>query len=61
MKCSGLEVTENTFSANVGCRNTQGVMHVYCMDEQHKTHTYVPEIDTQYFTGVHYDEGLLTQ
>ena len=32
VKCGGFQVSSNTFSRNVGCKDTQGSIHLYCYD-----------------------------
>ena len=32
LKCGGFLIEGNEFTKNVGCKNTMGVMHIYCFD-----------------------------
>jgi hypothetical protein len=45
MKCGGLEFYSNTFLSNIGCKQTHGVMHIYCFGNSSGVE-YSPELDS---------------
>ena len=59
LECGGFHIANNTFSYNVGCRNTIGAIKAYCMEDKnalslegrapHPNITYDPIVDQAYF------------
>ena len=64
LTCGGIEISENTFSGNVGCPSTtNAVANVYCYDSSHTSDSsivsYVSSYDSQQFIGDSGDLRLL--
>ena len=60
LDCAGVQLSDNLFKGNVGCKGTQGAVYLYCIhDGVHGNITYVPSIDSQYITSHTFDPFTL--
>jgi hypothetical protein len=60
MQCGGIQLSNNLFEQNVGCRNTHGAVNLVCLDHSGNATTIkqVQLTDSQYFNGTMYDGNL---
>jgi hypothetical protein len=60
LDCAGVQLSDNLFKSNIGCKGTQGAVYLYCIhDAHHGNITYVPSIDSQYITSHTFDPFTL--
>jgi len=66
LRCGGIQLSNNVFRKNVGCRNTQGAVSIVCMDDNNAKAIelngkveYQQVTDSQFFVGDTFAQSLL--